>query len=51
VVAIESQKVYEFSETLTEPVFSAIPDAVSLIKALLEGSDQLIASEKHDNNE
>lgn len=50
VVAIESQKVYEFSETLTEPVFSAIPEAVSLIKALLSESDQIIACEKHDNN-
>ncbi len=51
VVAIESQKVYEFSETLTQPVSAAIPDAVRLIKSLLTGSDQTIPSGKHNNNE
>ena len=38
VVAIESQKVYEFSEDLSPAVSAAIPDAVRIIKVLLSES-------------
>lgn len=35
VVTIESQKVYDFSETLTPPVAAAVPEAIGIIKHLL----------------
>ena len=35
VVTVESEKVYEFSETLTQPVAAAIPEAIKIIKHLL----------------
>jgi hydrogenase maturation protease len=35
VVTVESEKVYEFSETLTPPVAAAIPEAMNIIKHLL----------------
>jgi len=35
VVTVESQKVYDFSETLTPAVAAAIPEAISIIKYLL----------------
>jgi hydrogenase maturation protease len=35
VVTVESQKVYEFSESLTPAVSSAIPEAIQIIKHLL----------------
>ena len=35
VVTVESQKVYDFSETLTQPVANAVPQALIIIKHLL----------------
>jgi hydrogenase maturation protease len=35
VVTVESQKVYDFSETLTPPVANAVPEALKIIRHLL----------------
>jgi hydrogenase maturation protease len=35
IVTVESQNVYEFSETLSPAVASAVPEAISIIKKLL----------------
>ncbi len=35
VVSVEAEKVYEFSETLTEAVAKAVPEAATIIKKLL----------------
>jgi hydrogenase maturation protease len=35
VVSVESQKVYDFSETLSPPVAEAVPEALKFIKQLL----------------
>jgi hydrogenase maturation protease len=35
VVTIEAEKVYDFSESLSEPVAKAIPEAITIIEQLL----------------
>ena len=50
VVTVESQRVYEFSETLTREVAGAIPKAVKIILRLLLESNPLVWPGKKNNH-
>lgn len=50
VVAVESLKVYDFSEDLSLPVSTAIPNAVGLVKVLLGINDQVTPQGSNENN-
>lgn len=49
VIAVESQKIYDFSEDLSSPVSAAIPKAVGLVKMLLGINDQVIPQGSYEN--